>query len=124
MKKNTKILMVLGLIVLAILIFLNFQKSREVKVEGEKTEENAVSPYLNSDIQVKTYEGEKGWGYDITIDGVIYVHQPSIPALPGDDGFKTEAYARAVAELMVQKIKDNILPPGVTEEEVKSLISE
>jgi hypothetical protein len=124
MKKNTKILMFLGLIVLVILIVLNFQKHREVGVNEVKTEEKTISPYLNSDIQIKTFEGEKGWGYDITIDGVIYVHQPSVPALPGDEGFKTEAHAKAVAELMVQKIKDNILPPGVTEEEVKVLISQ
>ncbi len=120
MQKNNKILIALVLVVVVILLVLNFKKSSEVKVEGDKT----VSPYLNSDIQVKTFEGEKGWGYDITIDGVIYVHQPSMPALPGDDGFKTEANAKAVAELMVQKIRDNILPPGVTEEEVRALISE
>ena len=116
--------MVLGLIVLAILIFLNFQRHSQVKVGEERVEENTMSPYLNSDIQVKTYEGEKGWGYDILIDGATYVHQPSMPALPGDDGFKTEAHAKAVAELMVLKIRDNILPPGVTEEEVRALISE
>lgn len=115
--------MVLGLIVLVILIFLNFQRHSQVKVGEERVEENTVSPYLNSDIQVKTYEGEKGWGYDITIDGATYVHQPSMPALPGDDGFKTEAHAKAVAELMVQKIRDNILPPGVTAEEVQAVVS-
>ncbi len=119
MKKNTKILIALVLVVIVILLVLNFKKNSEVKVDEAKTE---VSPYLNANIEIKTFKEDKGWGYDITIDGVIYVHQPSIPALPGDDGFDSEEDAKGVAELMVQKIRNNILPPGVTEEEVRALI--
>lgn len=119
MQKNQKILMVLGLLVLVVLVFLNFKKQHDSQLEV-KTE---TSPYLNSNIEIKTFEVEKGWGYDITIDGALYVHQPSIPALPGENGFESEIHARAVAELMVQKIRDNILPPGVTKEEVQEIIS-
>lgn len=75
------------------------------------------------DIEVKTFQGENGWGYDIFIDGTQYIHQPNISALPGDRGFDSEAEAKAVAELMVKKIRDNILPPGVTEEEVNAILS-
>lgn len=118
MQKNKKILIVFVLVAIVLLLVLNFKKNSEIKVEGDK----AVSPYLNSNIEVQTFQSEKGWGYDITIDGVIYIHQPSIPALPGDAGFKNEAQAKAVAEIMIQKIKDNILPPGVTTEEVEAII--
>jgi len=122
MKKNTKILIGLIFMLSAIIVFTNLKSTKEVKVEEQKTR-TEVSPYLNSDIQVKTFQGEKGWGYDITIDGTTYVHQPSIPALSGDDGFKTEADAKNVANLMVEKIRKNIMPPGVTEEEVKAILA-
>ena len=114
-KKN--LIFVIFFVVILILVNLNRQDDSRQEIKTE------VSPYLNSDIQVKTFERERGWGYDITIDGLIYIHQPNIPALPGDAGFKNEKDAKAVAELMVQKIRENILPPGVTVEEVKALIS-
>lgn len=119
MQKNRKILIVLVIIVWVFVGFLVVNKNRE-----EKNIENLANPYLNSNIQVKTFKGEKGWGYEIFIEDVKYVSQPNIPALPGDAGFKNEKDAKAVAELMVQKIRDNIIPPRVTEEEVKALISE
>ncbi len=117
MKKNQKILIVLSLIVLALIVFSTVKKNNGDEVVPNQE----VSPYLNSQIDIKTFEGEKGWGYDIFIDGEQYVHQPNVPSLPGDGGFKTEADARKVAELAVQKIRDNILPPSITPEELAEL---
>lgn len=111
--------MIVGLCILVVLIFLNFKKQHDSQLEV-KTETN---PYLNSNIEIKTFEESMGWGYDILIDGEIYVHQPNIPALPGENGFETEVHARAVAELMVSKIRNNILPPSVSVEEVNAIIS-
>ncbi len=116
---NKKIAIVLIVFGVAFLVFLNFKKQHDSQQEVKV----GASPYLNSNIEIKTFQGEKGWGYDILIDGVVYVHQPSMPALPGDNGFKTEAQAKAVAELMILKIRDNILPPGVTAEEVQAVIA-
>ncbi len=91
------------MIVVVILIFLNF-KSRPT-------------------VEINTFQSEKGWGYDIIVDGAQYIHQPNIPALSGDFGFDTEMQARSVAKLVVKKIRKNILPPGVTPEEVNIAIS-
>src|SRR6185436_9293359 len=44
----------------------------------------------NSRYQVKTYKNDPpltGYGYDIFLDGKMYVHQPSIPAIQGNRGF-------------------------------------
>jgi hypothetical protein len=35
----------------------------------------------------------------------MVIHQPSIPAMPGNEGFKTEAVAIKVAQLIIKKIK-------------------
>ena len=121
MQKNKKILMVLVLV--AILIGLAVWGVSIKKDEGVLQQEE-VSPYLNSNIEVRTFEGENGWGYDVFIDGAQYVHQPNIPALPGKAGFKTEADAKEVGELVIQKIRNNIMPPSVTPEEVNAIIAE
>ncbi len=88
--------------------------------KGKKKE--TPNPYADSAIEVKTFaNADNTWGYDITIDGNIYVHQPNKPAVGGDKGFATEADAEKTGELVVSKIKNNILPPSVTPEELKNL---
>ena len=121
MKKNLKILGIIVAIVLGILLFI-FLKTKIANTE--KTKE--VNPYLNSKIESKTFEnkeiGQKGtWGYDVSIDGNVYVHQPTIPAIGGNKGFKTQQDAEKTAELVVNKIKNNVLPPSVNPTELKGL---
>lgn len=84
-------------------------------------EKEASNPYENSEITVTTFEEENGFGYDILIDGNIYVHQPNIPAVGGNKGFKNEADARATGSLVVEKIRNGIIPPTISIEELQGL---
>jgi hypothetical protein len=59
--------------------------------------------------------------YDIFNNGGLIVHQPSIPALPGNEGFKTKADAEKVAKLVISKIKKGEMPPTVTVKEMQEL---
>ena len=61
------------------------------------------------------------WCYDIYVDGRLTIHQPSIPGLSGNEGFKTKKKAGRVAELVAGKIKRGEMPPTVTIEEMKNL---
>ena len=90
------------------------------------------NPYENATIEVRAYnndtakvkQGEpkySGWGYDIYINGARTIVQPNAPALPGNAGFKTEADAKKVGELMAYKIKHNIMPPMISVTELDSL---
>lgn len=88
----------------------------------------AYNPYLDSKITVEVFKvdsietnGSRGWGYDIMIDGKIYIHQPNVPAVMGNNGFSSEEQAREAGEFIVSKIMKNILPPSVTAEELDSL---
>jgi hypothetical protein len=72
-------------------------------------------------IRFKIFHGENGYGYDIIMDGHPYVHQPNIPALPGNRGFETEADAIKVAQLVVSKILNHVMPPTVGVNELDSL---
>ena len=61
------------------------------------------------------------WGYEIFAEGKLLISQKSIPALPGNDGFKEQAQAMQVAEVVMQKILKGEMPPTVTVEELNAL---
>ena len=71
--------------------------------------------------EVKVFEGDNGWGYDIYVNDKKYIHQTTIPSVPGTLGFKTEEDAKKVGDFTANKIKRNIMPPSVTPEELDSL---
>ena len=72
-------------------------------------------------VVVKTFQEKSAWGYDIFIDEKLYIHQPTIPSVPGNNGFKTEADAKKGGEFVAYKIRNHIMPPSVTPEELDSL---
>ena len=59
--------------------------------------------------------------YDVYADDRLLIHQTSIPALPGNEGFKTKADAEKVALLVIDKIRRGEMPPTVSIEEMKIL---
>ena len=61
------------------------------------------------------------YGYDIYADRRLSIHQPSIPAMPGNEGFKTRATAEKVARLAIAKMKKGELPPTISPGELKKL---
>ena len=71
-------------------------------------------------VEYVVVESEKGYGYQIFIDGKLCINQPNIPALPGTAGFETESDARKIAELAVSKIEQGIMPPTITLEELEA----
>lgn len=76
---------------------------------------NASAP--SNGMEVKTFEVKdsigrsQGWGYDIYVDGKKTIHQPIIPAVPGNNSFKTENDAQKVGLFAVDKmLKEGSLP--------------
>lgn len=61
------------------------------------------------------------FGYDIYSDGKILIHQPTIPGVAGNDGFRSKSAAESVAKLVVKKISNGQMPPAVTLAELKEL---
>jgi len=75
-----------------------------------------------SRIAYKVIDAPEGtYGYDIFIEGKVVIHQPNIPGMPGNKGFSTEEDAAKVAQLVTEKLNNNVMPPTVTEEELKRL---
>ena len=74
---------------------------------------------VSSIVRYEITVSENGYGYKIYMDENLYISQPSIPGLSGTTGFQSEADAHKIAELAVSKIKQGILPPTITTEEIK-----
>jgi hypothetical protein len=51
----------------------------------------------------------------------LFIHQPVIPCIAGNKGFKTKADAKKIAVLVIQKIRNKIIPPSVSVTEMKKL---
>jgi hypothetical protein len=61
------------------------------------------------------------WGYDIYNGTKLFVHQPTIPALPGNKGFDTKQAAEKVAKKVIEKIQKGEMPPSITIDEMKQM---
>ncbi len=109
------------LFAICILIPFSFIACRQAGDEPntETTEPAEVQEALK--VSIQTFEQDGGWGYDIIVNDEKYIHQPNIPAVNGLYTFKTEADAHKVAELVVQKIEGNIMPPTVSTDELELL---
>jgi hypothetical protein len=89
---------------------------------GKQEAKEQKNPYANAEITIKIIRAtNKTFGYDILLYGRPLVHQPSIPGLPGNDGFVSKERARTVAEFMVKKIRRNEMPPTVTIEDLNDM---
>jgi hypothetical protein len=82
----------------------------------------AASAYANTKLTYKIIDAPKHtYGYDVFADGRLMIHQPSAPALPSNEGFKTKEDATKVALLVIDKIKKGEMPPTISIDEMKQL---
>lgn len=70
---------------------------------------------------IELFESGDGWGYDIMKNDATYIHQPYIPALPGQIPFKDKKTALKAGRLVINKIR-NHQSPALTQEEIKSIL--
>ncbi|MEE9913325.1 MAG: DUF4907 domain-containing protein [Deltaproteobacteria bacterium] len=98
---------------------LKQELKKEENKSGKEAPKQSENPYANAEITIKIIPSiKKTFGYDILVFGRPLIHQPSIPGLPGNEGFKTRKRAQTVAEFVVMKIRKNEMPPTVTIEDL------
>ncbi len=61
------------------------------------------------------------WGYNIYVNDMLKIHQPTIPGRAGNEGFKTKEDAEKTARLVIEKMKKGEMPPTVRIDEFKRL---
>lgn len=62
------------------------------------------------------------FGYNVYADGHLYLHQPIIPGVAGNNGFADTATAGRVARLVIRKLRMGEMPPTITQEELKQMM--
>lgn len=92
-------------------------------IPKDTTDSTAIDPnnFSKARIEVKTFNSAIGWGYDVYVNNKLFLHQPNVPAVPGNSGFETEAAAQKTGELTAFKLRQNINPPSVSMEELDSI---
>jgi hypothetical protein len=81
-----------------------------------------ASSYSNTNLTYKIIDVcNNTFCYDVFAEGRLMIHQTSMPAMNGNDGFKTKADAEKVALLVIDKIKNGEMPPTVSIDELKKL---
>ncbi len=105
------------------------EMERKEMMEAQKNKAPQENPYKDAKIDIQVFNNDTikqtpkltGFGYNILIYDAVYNHQPHIPAINGMRGFHTKEQARKAAELVVYKIKNNIMPPSLSPKELDSL---
>jgi len=121
MKRKRSIVFLAAFCAVIIVLIMFFIRGTDVgnRLDDYHSEE---SPYRNADLRVEIIPVlNNTYGYNILMNGRILIHQPHIPALPGNEGFMKKEDAQTVAEFLIHKIRQNIFPPSVSVEELDSL---
>ena len=112
---------------IVLLLILNFCMNfcNQLKQESKKVDFGKNESTLSfQKIIIKTFKNGndiKGWGYDIFLNGSLFIHQPHIPAVYGIKGFISEQQAIEVANFVIFKIKNKILPPTININDLDSM---
>jgi len=99
------------------------------KNEPDPSQSNAdsITSASSNGMEVKTFEVKdstgvsQGWGYDIYVNGKKTIHQPIIPAVPGNNSFKTESDAQKVGLFAIDKMIRGGSLPTILIKELDSL---
>ena len=90
-----------------------------VQAQGPGTSKQEIQ---KTSITYKIIEApNNSFGYDIFAGSRLLIHQPSVPGLPGKQGFIRKADAEKIAALVIKKIENGIMPPTITLRELDSL---
>src|SRR5206468_11232520 len=96
--------------------------SAPTQSDGSAAKFPEASAYANTKLTYKIIDASKHtYGYDVFANGRLMIHQTSVPALPGNEGFKTREAATKVALLVIEKIKKGEMPPTISIDEMKKL---
>ena len=61
-------------------------------------------------LSYKCFNTGNGWGYDILCNDSIIIHQDVAMGVHGTAGFSSEQQAKAVAAIVIEKIKSGKIP--------------
>lgn len=115
---------------LTLLLTMNLILTANISFSQNKSNTNntQTNQNQNSNISQKyTFEiltnKDKTFGYKIFAEGKAMIMQEYMPAVPGTKGFPRKIDAQRMANLVIYKLQNNIMPPTVSVAEVDSIKS-
>ncbi len=69
-----------------------------------------------------TTNSDGTFGYEVTERGKLVISQPNIPGQSGTTGFTKKEQAAAAAALVIEKLEQGIMPPTISEKELKKIL--
>src|SRR5262245_30097023 len=96
MTKSVFIILSTGILVSLGILLLPLTKKNKIRFEQQ------------------VFHSVSGWGYDILVDGKLFIHQESIPSIKGNRGFQKKEQAILTAQLIINKMKRGELPTVTT----------
>lgn len=118
MKNKIKIVVLIFCINTIILDAQTNIKNQTEQKNNQKAENTTLSKNYKYEIIINK---DKTFGYKIIADGKPMINQESMPAVPGNKGFPRKIDAERMANLVIFKLKNNIMPPTVSVAEVDSI---
>ena len=101
------------------------EKSTSESIEDNQQNDSLSEPVTKAkgpEFTVITVEyPSTGWGYQILQDGKLAIDQKHIPVIQGYKSFSSKEKAEKTGNFIVQKMKNGIFPPTLTEQELDSL---
>jgi hypothetical protein len=77
----------------------------------------------DSGYRLDLIRSDGGWGYDILVNKKLYIHQPFMPAVEGQQPFSDKRSARKTGKLVIRKLKNHKIP-SVTKKELLDIIGD
>lgn len=111
------IIQILGLSFFLIFLILSCEQNKSVNKELIK-EVRTESKYHYEIIILASGQ----FGYDIYENKKKIIHQPNMPSVQGNNGFSQEIHAQKTAELVIQKLEAQIMPPSISHEEIQGIV--
>ncbi|MEJ1237131.1 DUF4907 domain-containing protein [Chryseolinea sp. T2] len=110
-------------VLLAALMFGCGKQEKETAAEQSAPLPDSASVAPPSNFRYQIIEApENTFGYDVYRDDALFIHQPHVPGVSGVKGFEQEGQAKKAAELMIDKMKNGVVPPTLSEEEIANIL--
>ncbi|MBX2924331.1 MAG: DUF4907 domain-containing protein [Chitinophagaceae bacterium] len=72
-------------------------------------------------VEVRPFKVKSGWGYDIIVDEKMYIHQETIPSIPGNQVFQSKEDAIKTGNLAMKKLVATGRLPSLSKNEIIEL---
>lgn len=77
-------------------------------------------PHKTNNITCTTLHVASGWGYEISVNNKVLIHQESIPGQNSSRGFQTEKQAMSAGRLVLSRMR-SAHNPTLTSEDVSAI---